>query len=237
MTALANVIDIRPAMWGAPRAYGWQTEAFAGETDAVVHLIAFDAGTLAEMACLCATAGVVTRSYGDLQSFTGSDRVDVPGCVVVNACGPELSRLDFLTARNRETGGLPVVVAADCAEVRMVVSAMKAGAIDFVATPFHGRDLLDAVTLAIRVDQMRRRAAARDAELRRRYETLTRREREVMALVTEGRLNKQIAWDLGLSEITVKAHRGRVMDKMQARSLADLVNMSARLGVAQRAKT
>jgi FixJ family two-component response regulator len=144
---------------------------------------------------------------------------------------PGMGGLEFQT-RLAELGiRSPIIMITGFGDVPMSVQAMKAGAVDFLAKPFRDQDLLDAVALAIGRDRARREEEARRAALRARYETLTPRERQVMALVTAGRMNKQVAGDLSLSEVTVKIHRGAAMRKMEARTLPDLVRMAEALGI------
>lgn len=201
------------------------------EPQGIVHLVAFEAEALSEIAAELASASLAIKAYSDVEALADTDVSDVPGCAVVNTRPAQLAEVNFLADCRCRAGGLPVVVAAAHAEARTVVSTLRAGAADFVETPFRGAEILDAVLVAIGLDRDRREADSRNADLIRRYGTLTPREIQVMALVTDGRLNKQVAWNLGVSEITVKAHRGSLMRKMGAGSLADLVRMADALDV------
>jgi FixJ family two-component response regulator len=200
-------------------------------TEAVVHIIDDDASLRDALASLFRSVGLKIHSYGSARDFIDAPRLDVPGCIVLDVRLPGMSGIDF-QARLTDLGiRLPVVLMTGHGDIPMSVKAMKAGAIDFLAKPFRDQDMLDAVSAAIERDRARRSADSKAAEIRDRFATLSPREQQVMSLVTAGKLNKQIAGDLGLSEITVKIHRGTAMRKMGAGTLADLVRMAELLSL------
>lgn len=215
-----------PSPIGSPPAPAWFRPAAeaAPEAAALVHLVDMDPGTREALARLLAAEGLESRGHEDISDFLAAVRPDVPACLVVDVRPPTLDSLELAT--RLQEAAMPVIVTARRPDVFTVVAALKAGAVEFLERPFLDRDLLQAVTTALDADRSRRTSEARRAEVRERFARLTRREREVMALVTAGRLNKQVAGDLGLSEITVKVHRGSVMRKMGARTLVDLVRMA-----------
>lgn len=197
----------------------------------VVFVIDDDPSVRDAVAGLLRSVGLEVCAFGSTQEFLHSERPDVPGCLVLDVRLPGRSGLDF-QRELAETGvNLPIVFITGHGDIPMSVRAIKAGAIEFLTKPFHDQELLDAIQLGIERDRARRRDVAAIAELQERYDALTPREREIMALVVTGRMNKQIAADLVVSEITVKVHRGHVMRKMRARSLAELVRMADRLTV------
>lgn len=198
---------------------------------ALVHVVDDDAPVRAGLESLLRSVGIDVRSHASADAFLAADRPEVAGCLVLDVRLPGTSGLEF-QARLAALGiPMPVVMITGFGDVPMSVRAMKAGAVDFLPKPFRDQDLLDAVTLAIGRDRARREQAARLSALRERYDTLTPRERQVMALVIQGRMNKQVAGDLSVSEITVKIHRGAAMRKMKARTLPDLVRMAEALGL------
>jgi FixJ family two-component response regulator len=156
---------------------------------------------------------------------------DVPSCLVLDIRLPGGSGLDFQEALAKTGIQIPIVFLTGYGDIPMSVKAMKAGAVDFLTKPCRDQDMLDAVTRALDQDRKRRAGEKTRSDLRQRFETLTQREQEVMALVASGWRNKQIAYNLQVEEITVKIHRGRAMKKMEARSLADLVSMAGTLGI------
>jgi len=169
--------------------------------------------------------------FASAAEFLRHKRADGPSCLVLDIRLPGVSGLDF-QAQLQEAGiRLPIIFMTGHGDIPMSVRAMKAGAVDFLAKPFRDQDMLDAVAAALRRDEQASEAEKAKQELRAAFDQLTVREREVMALVTSGLMNKQVAARLGLSEITVKIHRGHAMRKMKARSLADLVRMSETLGI------
>jgi FixJ family two-component response regulator len=190
---------------------------------AVIHIVDDDESLRRAVDSLCRSVGFQTRTYGSAQEFLDAKREDVPGCLVLDVRLPGISGLDFQSKLAELGISLPVILVTGHGDVPMSVQAMKAGAIDFLPKPFRDQDLLDAVATAIDRDRKRRAADGSVNDLRDRFLTLSPREREVMMLVTAGKMNKQVAGDLGLSEITVKIHRGAAMRKMGARTLADLV--------------
>jgi len=174
------------------------------------------------------SVGFETRAFGSAQEFLQSTLPDVPSCLVLDVRLPGQSGLDFqaeLVTR------IPIIFMTGHGDIPMTVRAMKGGAVDFLAKPFRDQDMLDAVATAIERDRKRRASEKILSDLRALFETLSPRECEVMALVSSGLMNKQIAAELNLAEITVKIHRGRIMKKMHARSVADLVKMAEALGV------
>ena len=162
---------------------------------------------------------------------------DVPCCLVLDIRLPGVSGLDFQTQLANSKIHVPIIMMTGHGDIPMSVKAMKGGAVDFLTKPFRDQDMLDAVARAIERDRERRDSDKTHAELRERFETLTPREREIMELVTAGLMNKQVAGELGLSEITVKIHRGHLMSKMAVRSLADLVRAGEALELHQPVKS
>ena len=198
----------------------------------VVFVVDDDASMRGALENLIGSVGLEVRAFASSQEFLQAERPDAPGCLVLDVRLPGRSGLSFQEDLAGAGISLPVIFITGHGDVPMSVRAMKAGAVEFLTKPFHDQEILDAIHAALERDRERRRDAGLVAELRTRYAGLTDREREIMKLVAAGRANKQIAADLGISEVTVKVHRGQVMRKMRARSLADLVRMSDRLALA-----
>jgi len=196
------------------------------EPHAIVHIVHPEAEAAAGLARLFASAGIEVRMHRSVLAFADATLPDAPGCLLIQLRHPGTAEIEALARLVRPELLPPMIVAAERADVRTAVVAMKAGAIEVFDMLPRDQDLLDTIATAIGIDRARRRLAVDCAALKACFSQLTDRERQVMALVTQGLLNKQVAGDLGISEITVKAHRGSVMRKMRARTIADLVRMS-----------
>ncbi len=193
---------------------------------AIVHIVDDDASVRDALEGLFDTVGLGTRTYAAARDFLATSLADKPGCIVIDIRLPDMNGLDFQAQLTQIGVRLPVVMMTGYGDIPMSVRAMKRGAVDFLPKPFRDQDMLDAVMAAIERDQQRRIADDEVSRMRERFETLSAREQQVMLLVTAGKMNKQAAGDLGISEITVKIHRGAAMRKMGARTLADLVRMA-----------
>jgi FixJ family two-component response regulator len=200
------------------------------ENPPVVIIVDDDPSFRAFLARLIGTVGLETILFGSAEEFLSASLPDGPSCLVLDVQMPGLSGLE-LQRQLSQGRGIPIVFITGHGDIPMTVEAMKAGAVGFLSKPFRNQDLIDAIKEGINRDREARKKLDEIDELKKRYESLTAREREVFALVTNGSLNKQIALQLGTSERTVKAHRAQVVLKMNAESVADLVRMADRLGV------
>ena len=199
------------------------------DVDAIVFVVDDDLSIREAIKSLISLIGVRVETFGTAQEFLRTERPDLPGCMVLDVELPGLSGFDLQRELAAHGIKLPIIFITGYGDIPMSVRAMKAGATEFLTKPFSDQDLLDAIQQALERDRAARRHSKEIAELRRRFDALTSREREVMSLVVAGWLNKQIGFELKISEITVKIHRGRVMGKMSAQSLAELVRMTERL--------
>lgn len=201
------------------------------ETAPVVIIVDDDQSFRTFLSRLVSTIGLKAILYASAEEFLAARPPDGPACLVLDVQMPGLSGLDLQRELARTGHLLPIVFMTGHGDIPMTVEAMKAGAVGFLTKPLRNQDLLDAVKEGISIDREARLRRNDVAELRKRYESLTAREREVFALVVTGSLNKQIALQLGTTERTVKAHRGQMVQKMQADSVADLVRMADKLGI------
>jgi FixJ family two-component response regulator len=204
------------------------------EEQPLVFVIDDDASVRDAIADLLRSVGLAVESFGSTQEFLQSKRPDAPGCIVLDVRLPGPSGLEFQRTLSKSNIHLPIIFISGHGDIAMSVRAMKSGAIEFLTKPLPEQELLDAVQTGIERDRARRQEAKVVAELRERFDSLTPREREVLALVVTGRRNKQIAAQAKLSEMTVKVHRSQIMRKMRAKSLVDLVRMADALGVSTR---
>jgi FixJ family two-component response regulator len=202
--------------------------ADAAEASPIVFVIDDDAGIRSAIERLLRSAGLAVQTFSSAAEFERCSPVNVPACLVLDA---GLSGLELQRHLAEHEPSLPIVFISGDGDIPMSVQAMKAGAVEFLPKPFRDQALIDAVREGLARAQLERRAASALAGLRDRYRALTPRERQVMARVVEGRLNRQIAVELGITEGTVKVHRGQVMQKMGATSVPDLVRMAGHLGI------
>jgi FixJ family two-component response regulator len=201
------------------------------ETDGVVFVVDDDEPMRRSLENLIRSVGLRVEAFATAQEFLRGKRPDVPGCLVLDVRLPGLSGLDLQKRMAEANSEIPIIFITGHGDIPMTVQAMKAGAVEFLTKPFRDQALLDAIQQALERDRHAREQRAKVEELRSRYRSLTPREREVIALVVVGLLNKQIAGELGTSEAAVKVHRQHVMEKMGAGSLADLVRLAERLGI------
>lgn len=198
---------------------------------AFVFIVDDDSSVRKALANLLCSVGVKVQTFGTAQEFLSSERPDAPGCLVLDVRLPGMSGLDLQRQLAEAKIQLPIIFITGHGDIPMSVDAMKAGAVEFLTKPFREQVLLDAIQQAVERDRSAYAQRAALAELRGRYESLTRREQEIMVLVVSGLMNKQIAGELGTTEATVKVHRAKVMHKLRADSLADLIRMAEKLGL------
>jgi FixJ family two-component response regulator len=203
----------------------------------VVFIVDDDVSVRESLELLIGFSGWQAEVFASANAFLARPRPATPSCLVLDVSLPDLNGLDLQRLIADERTDMPIIFISGHGDVPMTVQAMKKGAVEFLTKPINDDLLLKAVREALDRSEFALRSEAELRSLRDRYDTLSRREREVMALVVSGRLNKQVGGDLGISEITVKAHRGKVMQKMKARSLADLVTQAARLRAASAGPT
>jgi FixJ family two-component response regulator len=202
--------------------------------ESLVFIVDDDESVRRALANLFQSVGLEAQEFGSAAELLHSKLPDVASCLVLDIRLPGLSGLDLQLELARVGIHIPIIFMTGHGDIPMSVRAMKGGAIDFLTKPFRDQDMLDSVMTAIKRDRERRQSEKAVTSLRERFETLTEREREVLALVAAGLMNKQIAAQIGVAEITVKIHRGRVMKKMGAKSLADLVRMAEMIGIRHR---
>jgi FixJ family two-component response regulator len=199
------------------------------KADSWVFVVDDDSAVREAIASLVRSVGLNAETFETAQDFLQSKRPDVPGCVVLDVRLPGLSGLDLQRELSAHAINLPIIFITGYGDIPMSVRAIKAGAVEFLTKPFRDQDLLDAIQQALTRDRDSRQERREMAQLSQRLDSLTSREKEVLDLLAAGLLNKQIAGELGVSEITVKIHRGQVMKKMSAGSLAELIKMTERL--------
>ena len=192
----------------------------------VVHVVDDDASMRSALESLFDSMGLRAQTYAAARDFLAAGPGDQPGCIVIDIRLPDMNGLDFQVQLAEMGIRLPVVMMTGYGDISMSVRAMKRGAVDFLPKPFRDQDMLDAVAAAVERDRQRRAVEGAVCQTHERFGTLSPRELQVMQLVTTGKMNKQVAGELGISEITVKIHRGAAMRKMGARTLADLVRMA-----------
>ncbi|MGN6169307.1 MAG: response regulator transcription factor [Solirubrobacteraceae bacterium] len=200
------------------------------DTSPIVFVVDDDISVRESLDGLIHTAGWKVETYASAQAFLARPEAKGPACLVLDVSLPDLNGLDLQAHLGADRGDLPIIFITGHGDIPMSVRAMKAGAVEFLTKPFSDETLLSAIASAMDRSRAELERQAGMLALQTRYGTLSTREREVLSLVVAGRLNKQIAGELSISEITVKAHRGRVMQKMEARSLAELVKLAQRLG-------
>ena len=201
------------------------------EAEPIVFIVDDDDSVRKSLARLITSVGLKVETFSSANAFLKRDAYDGPACLVLDIRMPGLSGLELQTELAKAERTLSIVFITSHGNITMSVQAIKAGAVDFLEKPFEEQDLLDAVHLAIQKDRDTKEKLAELREIQERVESLTPREREVFALVVTGMLNKQIAFEMGIGEKTIKVHRARVMQKMQAESFADLVRLAEKLGI------
>ncbi len=208
------------------------TPSSTGRSDESTVLVVDDDEMIREaLAGLFRSVGLKVNLFSTAAELLRSKHTDSPSCLVLDVRLPGVSGLEFQSELAKASINIPIIFISGHGDIPMTVRAMKAGAVDFLTKPFRDQDMLDAVAQALERDRKRRQSEISVSDLKRKLDTLTQREREVMAYVTAGLMNKQVAGDLGLSEITVKLYRGQAMRKMGAASLADLVRMASLLSL------
>jgi len=202
-----------------------------------IVIVIDDDDLVREAVCdLLRSIGLPTKPFASVPEFLKSKLPDGPSCLVLDVRLPGLSGLDFQSELNKSNIQIPIVFRTGHGDIPMTVRPMKGGAVDFLSKPFRDQDMLDAVQTAIERDRTRRQSATGTLKLRSAFDSLTSREQEIMGFVTTGLMNKQIANEIGVSEVTVKFHRGNLMRKMGAKSIAELVRMAEALGIRRTSK-